>query len=246
MSRSKFLTYWSGKDIATDTSALTVELRQRYVSRLVDIIENGFWMTVPKETVTGWSARSHGSFIRYETAMTCFTELRLSSARTHTKRYGLLGIVVERQFILDRYGGPVMYVRSDPREAVVGNLKEILQWLERPLVADMPESSQVRKNLLHAIAFLKSMSDPETDNFAYIDENEWRVILADNLVKKGFIVATESLSPPYRLPIRAPELRMLVVPDAVCRTLITGNVTYQKYLGGSQVPILTIDEATEL
>jgi hypothetical protein len=101
------LTHWTGKDIQSDPAKLTAADRVKYIERLVGIFESGFWMTVPYEEIACWSKAPHGSFVTYEAPMTCFTELRLSSAGEHSKKYGALGLVVTRRWILDRWGSPV-------------------------------------------------------------------------------------------------------------------------------------------
>jgi hypothetical protein len=111
--RSELLTYWTGKDITTDPSKLTTEDREAYAKRLSDVLEQGFWMTVPRETLRGRSGDQPAT-IRYVVPMTCFTELRISHSEHHWCRYGLIGIVVDRSFVLRRSGGPVLYMRSHP------------------------------------------------------------------------------------------------------------------------------------
>jgi len=92
------------------------------VKRLADIISKGFWMTKPPEKIHG----ANGSHVEYHSPMTCFTEVRLSDTELHTQRYGLLGIAVNRHFVLERFGGPVHYVRNHCTESTIGNVQAIL------------------------------------------------------------------------------------------------------------------------
>lgn len=108
--RTDFLVHWTGKDICLDSQALSDEHRARYVDRLADILGKGFWMTKPDEKIYG----NKNVYIEYSAPMTCFTEIRLSQAKLHAQRYGLLGVGVTRRFVLDRLGGPVHYVRNHP------------------------------------------------------------------------------------------------------------------------------------
>ena len=120
--RTDLLIHWTGHDIAKNRFLLTDAQRATYVTRLVDILTNGFWMTKPSEKIHG----AKESSIEYQAPMTCFTEVRLSGTELHTQRYGLLGIAVNRHFVLERLGGPVHYVRNHCTEAVIGNFQEIL------------------------------------------------------------------------------------------------------------------------
>jgi hypothetical protein len=105
--RSALLTHWTGKDIQTEARLLDANSRARYVTRLRDTLRSGLWMTVPSETLVGHAGASAPARIQYHTPMTCFTELRLSQSQPHHIRYGLLGLVVDRMFVLQRSGGPV-------------------------------------------------------------------------------------------------------------------------------------------
>ena len=115
--RTDFLVHWIGKDIVLDPLALTDADRSAYVDRLAGIVADGLWMTTPRERIEG----NNGAWIEYTIPMTCFTEIRLSEAQSHSRQYGLLGMGVTRQFVLDRFGGPVHYVRHHASECVIGN-----------------------------------------------------------------------------------------------------------------------------
>ena len=46
---------------------------------------------------------------RPDVARTCFTELRLSDAQEHAKKFGSLGIGFKRFFLFERLGSPMVY-----------------------------------------------------------------------------------------------------------------------------------------
>src|SRR6185369_5575847 len=125
--RTDLLVHWTGRDIVTNRFSVNDEHRQRYIERLVDIIDNGFWMTTPTERIQGGGGLN--SWIQYLAHMTCFTEVRLSQTELHTQRYGLLGVGVSRRFVLERYGSPVHYVRNHCSECIVENADVILNKL---------------------------------------------------------------------------------------------------------------------
>lgn len=243
MPRPKLLTHWTGKDIVLKKpTALDDSERGRYLDRLLSVLEGGFWMTKPKERVTGWSKIAHGSMLDYQTPMTCFTELRLSAARAHALKYGSLGFVVDREWILARWGAPVFYVRSHPEEAIVGNMKQLTSWFEARKDA---ESQLLYNNLLVVVAFLKSMSNPETDDFAYIDENEWRIVFMEEQVAARRIVRTGVANPEFRIPIAPADLRLVIVPDSGVREMALADARVLKWLSGKHVPFVTTEEAMQ-
>ena len=122
--RSDFLVHWTGKDICKYPNELDTGKRNNYVDRLVDILTYGFWMTVPTpvERVEGFA----DSWIEYKTPMTCFTEIRLSQAQEHSSRYGLLGVSVDRRFVLDRYGGQFIMFGTILKNASSGTCRTYL------------------------------------------------------------------------------------------------------------------------
>lgn len=206
--RSDFLIHWTGKDIALDPSAITAAKRSAYVDRLAGILTDGLWMTKPKERLKG----SDGAIVKYSTPLTCFTEIRLSQAQSHSGRYGLLGIGVTRQFVLERFGGPVHYVRNHASECVVGNVHKILTALRNnhcpPEVVNYFEVNT---------SFIKNMSNPKKDDFIYLDEQEWRIVQTSAQTKAGKLVKTGLPQPEYRIPVERNDVRIIVFPDEQTR-----------------------------
>jgi len=136
---------------------LTEDNRKSYVCHLASILSDGFWLNIPKEQIEG----NNKSWIEYKAPMICFTEIRLSNARLHSERYGLLGIGVTRRFVLDRFGGPVHYMRNNRDECIIGNVHEIREYLDQ-------HDPQIAKYFAVNCAFLKSMSrtSPKTSVFS--------------------------------------------------------------------------------
>lgn len=278
MSKSSLLTHWTGKDISKNTMNLDSDISRvinnistkeshDYVDRIISIIAKGLWMTVPKESIIGHSPGDYCR-LKYETAMTCFTELRLSEAEKHCKKYGLAGIVVDRKFLLDRLGGPVLYVRSRPQEALVGNMKVAIEYLEKMHTGKVTiatgcqiSSEDAIECLKQIIANMKSMSFiPKTDpastedlseeNFEYIDEHEWRITHKKSLVDNSKIISYsgdgDGIRPQFLIPMTVSDLKMILVPNELSRKLLLEKDEYKFCLDKTYIPCLTLEEALEL
>jgi hypothetical protein len=231
--RTDFLIHWTGHDIATNRYLMNDAQRGEYVTRLADILERGFWMTQPPEKIYG----ANESWIKYDAPMTCFTEIRLSDAEIHTQRYGLLGIAVNRHFVLERLGGPVHYVRNHCTEAVIGNTKALLDAIKTHSNKDLFSFFSVN------CAFLKAMSEKNTDNFVYLDEQEWRIVHTYGQVQLKNIHETGHERPKYRIPIMPDDIHLIVFPDDRTRTLALEDprlVVLRQ--GGKVTPLLTVEE----
>lgn len=231
--RTDLLVHWTGRDIATNRFLLDDAQRAAYVTRLADILSRGFWMTTPPEKIHGASE----SWIKYEAPMTCFTEVRLSDTELHTQRYGLLGIAVNRHFVLERYGGPVHYVRNHCTESMIENVQVLLD----PIKA-LPDPDLGRFFAQNS-AFLKAMSDKNTDNFVYLNEQEWRIIHTDRQLELGNILDTKPGPPLYRIPLKLDDIRLVVFPDDRTRSLGLADPELTDLRQARRVrPLLTVEE----
>ncbi len=254
MHRSDFLTHWTGKDIATDVVHLTADERQRYFARLKDTLTHGLWMTKPGERLVS-AYNGHPASIELEPNMTCFTELRLSGAQPHFERYGLLGFVVRRKFVLERGGGPVFYTRQHDDDLLVACAARVFFWtaisapgsVARELDAkDVDSAEDVRKAFMFLCAYFKGMSTHGTDDFAFLDENEWRIVQSGGHIDAGRIAKTGRERPFYRIPLTPTDLRMLVVPDDQVRAQTLDDDELRAWFGRTSIPILTTQEVRHL
>jgi hypothetical protein len=251
MTRSKFLVHWTGKGIHTDVKTLTDPHRSAYADRLVDILSNGFWMTTPPEKLVGGHARSNlGGQVSftYKASMTCFTEARLSAASVLASAFGLLGIAVDRHFVLDRWGGPVHYVRNHADEHIVASLFDLRYLLKTRLAFLGTDASDALHDAEYLGVFLKAMSTAGTDDFSMIDEHEWRVVQTTAQTDGGHIVATGFANPLFKLKLSHSDVKLLVLPDDATRTLVLNDPRFQTALWacGSHPPILTLDDCASL
>ena len=97
---SKFLVHWTGKDIEKGCKGKKSKL---YVERLKSDLERGLFAKRTEEDAIRKTKIKN--LLRL-----CFTEIRLSQAQTHAKRYGKLGIGFTRDFIMNKGGRPVIYI----------------------------------------------------------------------------------------------------------------------------------------
>lgn len=243
--RSNFLTYWTGKDIEVKVDRLDDTDRDKYLERLLSILESGIWMNINNEKLVGWSDKGPNSIIQADIPMVCFTELRLSQAQPHYLRYGLLGIVVGRQFVLTRHGGPVHYIRSHADESIIGNLVQMLDWISDQSERGTTGAKQLLENVKVPISYLKAMSTSNNDDFLYLDENEWRIVHTYNREKACLIVATNQTRPKYKIPLSPNDLKMIILPDSQFRKQISSDNRIIDWFEGRFPPLLTVAEIEE-
>ena len=242
MLRSDFLVHWTGKDIGLDPSTLTNVAKQKYVDRLFSILDSGFWMTEPPEPE---HVQGNGeSWFKYRTPQVCFTEIRMTQVLAHAQVYGLAGIVVSRKFVLDRFGTPVIYVRNHQNETLVTNLNVVLNYLETRDTAGDSTATNAKNALGDAIARLKAMSSINTDDFKYLEEQEWRVIHLFRLEDDRFARPNGGGHPKYFLNLAPVDVQGLVFPDNDCRSMVLNHPNFTAWLK-NRPPLaftLTLDE----
>ncbi|MFA5156808.1 MAG: hypothetical protein WC532_05390 [Candidatus Omnitrophota bacterium] len=110
---------------------------------------------------------------RPETARICFTELRLSDARAHAKKFGRLGIGFKRFFVFNLLGAPVVYFH--PQRA---------NWFFPPY---FDWFKKIGKEAYFS-CFLKKMGEKDrkdrTWKYKFFDESEWRVVYSPEIKEK--------------------------------------------------------------
>jgi hypothetical protein len=200
---TQFLVHWTGKDfhdpVAIDT--LTDALRDRYLERLIDDIQNGFYMRPGTEHIHG----SNRAPINVSGPRTCFTEIKLTQARNHAQLYGRLGIGVLREFVLERQGNPVFYVQNGDNSAIVENMDRVR--------GKLSDGSDELKQFEVLLAYAKAMSDDDSSELRYYDELEWRVVHLDRLVPKYFYEEDKSKKI-YRVRLKPTDVKLVVFPDS--------------------------------
>lgn len=172
---SDFLIHWTGKDIDKDhdtkwtddhSSTTDSSVTKKYLDRLKNILRFGLWMKKdPKDCFLNVESKE---IEVPSVARICFTELKLSEARSHAAQYGRLGIGFKRFFLLDRLGAPVLYYHPTRKN-----------WFFPPYSDDYSNF----KSRYHA-CFFKPMSIKSKDStfeYKYYDESEWRIIYSDEI-----------------------------------------------------------------
>jgi len=195
--REKYLVHWTGKDKDTNNKTTPEEC----IKILSSILSDGFLMSTPEETLRG----DGDSTIEYKIPMVCFTEINIGQSQNHAEKFGPIGIVVNRKYVLNRYGGPVHYVRNSGPETVVQTASILYKYFDHltknhhaippkgfitreeliQLQQDGATETQYKLNVFRQrleswIGFIKNMSD-ERDDFSLLEEMEWRICLTPKL-----------------------------------------------------------------
>jgi hypothetical protein len=182
---------------------------------------------------------------------------RVSLSRVHAHAYGLLGIAVDRRFVLDRWGSPVHYVRNSSDERVVGTFIRARYLVGRlrtlGLLARLssfgyfPDADDLPEYVDYLGTFLKAMSEKNRNNYRYIDEHEWRVVANQEQVLAGKMTPRRRRRPRHRLRLAPGDVRVVVFPDARTRGLAVKNSSIKKFIlkSGFGMQLLTIDECEQ-
>jgi hypothetical protein len=135
----------------------------------------------------------------------CFTEIRLSQAEDHAKKYGHLGIGFHRDFVLERMGNPVLYVQNGDKGALIQNLRTINDFLKE-------KDKKMYEYLLFVLGYLKSMSKPKEQDLQFYEEMEWRIVHNIHL-DKNHIKVEDASGYIYRLTLEPKDIKIIVFPD---------------------------------
>ena len=223
---SKFLIHWTGRDFHVRNSPLTQDLREQYVQRLRDDCEKGFFMKKGRETIHGVG----GAKINADISRVCFSEVRLSQAEKHAKMYGMLGIGVHRDFVIERGGNPVLYVRNGDTDMVTQNLANVYCFLaDKAKDEDNEKEKQVLSELGLVLGFIKGMSHQNDSEFLWYEEMEWRIVHVKRLEGKYFTVedATQHF---YRVnPLYPQDVKILIFPDYDTKQMAIGDDGIKKF-----------------
>lgn len=172
---SDFIIHWTGKDIKPEngikwteslSSSTDAILTEKYLQRLRNILKYGLWMTEDPEDENLKIYK--GEIKRPVHSRTCFTELKLSMARSHAAKFGRLGIGFKRFFLFDRIGAPMIYFSEDRHN-----------WSQPPLF----DNRNISDNDYYA-CFFKAMTQKSKDSplhYNLFDESEWRIIYSKGI-----------------------------------------------------------------
>ncbi len=221
MPHSKFVVHWTGqKDLEPLPDA---DKTDQYALRLKDWYRNGLFTRKTDELVIRLPRPGHGYVSKQkmkQLARLCFTEIRLSQAKSHSQRYGKLGIGFNRDFIANKGGRPVIYL---PWEAKARLLDEcIWQAWDK---AKSQGNHEIEKLLKWILAFCKPMSNgkPESspDFEDYYEEMEWRLVYGESLDASGIFVPDSVQPHAFRMKFQPGDVAVIVFPntDVMRKTL---------------------------
>ena len=245
---SDYLIHWTGHDIDADNDAewytghmstTDSTVTDLYMGRLKSILKHGLWMTDDDETVT----MKDTSYARPSHCRTCFTELKLSMIRGHSRRYGRLGIGFKRFFLLNRFGRPMVYYHDSRKD-----------WFE-PNMWHSPSDSYDE----FFACFLKQMSEKTPDTtmqYTFYDESEWRIIysseIAERLKARGhsdvlqhfvprhkfsaeleqkIVELPAHLQPKATIPVKDKWFAMIIYPSIVAKVASEGDPELRRLIG---------------
>jgi hypothetical protein len=193
-------------------------------------LEKGFEMGKGKEEIYDLDGKLLETFV----SRVCFTEIKLSVARKHSQRYGSLGLGVDRDFVLKRYGNPVFYVKSGKSNVAV-NANKVLESLK-----SNDPSGNILLEYRTLLAYFKNMNDRGSENLEYYDELEWRVTHLNRLESEGRLSVVDRTNHVYLLKLKPGDVKVLVFPDEETKKRAFNNTRFSRLI---EKPIcLTIDD----
>ncbi|GAP68712.1 hypothetical protein BA6E_104160 [Bacteroidales bacterium 6E] len=222
---SKFLVHWTGKEFKSDDS-------KNIVDRLKDNLSHGLYMNTGSEFMIG----SNNTTVTTSVSRVCFTEIRLSQAKNHSDSYGKLGIGFNREFVLERMGGPVFYVQNGENGAVVEHFAYLHQHLRS-------NENQIMVDRLNTImGFMKNMSVENDSELKYYEEMEWRIIQLKILEDNQLIKVQNKEMGIYRVIFKPEDIELIVFPNKETKQLAVQE-DFIKHFFKDHLPVIaTIDE----
>jgi hypothetical protein len=155
---SKFLIHWTGNNkdgIEHETSE--TKKQELYIDRLINYYQNGLYTKRTTEEIlrTKEAPKKVVHWKIKKIVRLCFTEIRLSQAKTHADQYGKLGIGFTRDFIMNKGGRPVIYV---PFRANNRLLEESI----KNVYEKSKPNTEIHKSAKWIFAHVKIMTDRNT------------------------------------------------------------------------------------
>jgi len=218
---SKILVHWTGKDIETNPDE--DQKSQLYVERLKDDLREGLYAKPTiEDSIRGLKIK--------DITRVCFTEIRLSQAKTHSDQYGKLGIGFSRDFIMNKGGRPVIYIPFEPpadNYLLEASIRNVYEGTKN--ICEIKESSKL------ILAHVKRMSDE--NKYDYYEEMEWRMVHHTN--DKNII---NTVSDIHRLKFEMSDIEVIIFPDKKTKQLSLED-NYIKDCFSKHKPIIaTLDD----
>jgi hypothetical protein len=230
---SKFIVHWTGWDFHTPSthSNLDDHIRTEYVNRLIDDLKYGFFMKTGNEEIFDQYDQS----IKIEAARVCFSEIKLSLVQNHSHVYGMLGIGVDRNFIRQRFGNPVFYVKNGKYSNLMVYVRRIMEYLK-------VNNIDLYGEYLTLLSYFKNMNDKNADELIFYDEMEWRITDIGHLKNIKLITIHDESSKTYRLKLNKDEVKLIVFPDEKTKLMTFSDKSFKDLINN---PILMTLEDCE-
>lgn len=245
---TKFLVHWTGHDFHKPEcrrETLTDDLRQEYINRLMETLDNGFYLKKDeseKETIHD----AEGGWIRRNISRVCFTEVKLTQVCQHAEKYGLLGIGVDREFVLMRCGNPVFYVYNGKYSNVVANARKVLDYLEQKNGDYLKETNQdeIMPELLEfrtLLGYFKNMNEKkDAEDLEDYDELEWRITHLARLEKENLLKVQNKKEYIYRAKFEPGDAKVIIFPDEKTKRMAFNKDGFKKWI--CSAICLTLDD----
>ena len=214
---TKFIVHWTGRDFHVPINALDDNLRDKYIERLIGTLKNGFYMKIGTEKIYDLECK----WIQSSISRVCFTEIKLSLAKKHAQTYGNLGIGVDRNFVLKRYGNPVFYVTNGDYSNVVVCARKVRDYLHK-------QDKSILLEFQTLLAYFKNMNEQNSDELVYYDELEWRITHLNRLEKENALKVQDKDNHIYRINLAKDDVKVIVFPDKKTKTKAFKNDTFLK------------------
>ena len=219
---SKILVHWTGKDIESNSRANKSQL---YVERMIDDLQNGLFTKRTTEAVI--RKKKIKNLVRI-----CFTEIRLSQARTHAQRYGKLGIGFKRDFIVKKGGRPVIYIPFEIRKD-----SHLLENLIRTVYDKSEGNDEIHKSSKWIMTHVKRMSNGKGED--YYEEMEWRLVHDESPNNRHFISKCRGV---YRMRFTIRDIKVIIFPDEGTKQLALKNDIVKKYISEHMPMMATLED----
>jgi len=155
-------------------------------------------------------------WIQAAISRTCFTEIKLSMAKSHAQEYGNLGIGVIREFVIERYGNPVFYVTNGDHSNIVTCAIKIRDFLDKT-------DQNILGEFRTLLSYFKKMGEQNSNDLLYYDELEWRITHLNRLEQEGLITVQDRSEHIYRIKLQSEDVRVLVFPDKRTKDMALEN-----------------------
>lgn len=212
---TNFLVHWTGKDFHIPINALDDNIRNKYITRLIDILKDGFYMTKNTEKEER-IYDADGNWIQAAISRTCFTEVKLSLAKKHAQTYGNLGIGVDRKYVIKRYGNPVFYITNGDYSNIVVCAKKVHDFLEK-------NNRDMFIEFQTLLSYFKKMGEQNSEDLTYYDELEWRITHLNRLDKEGYLTTQDKNNYIYRINLSKQDVKVIIFPDEDTKNMAFKN-----------------------